>query len=359
MREEINIVRDQISKENRNKSALAERIKRYHNFKDILVELNQNLSLDYIAENLSGIAFSLVARNKGNCLLFVTDKKEKLKLSLFKSKKEDQGLIIKEKVGDIFDLWVLRHSSPLLIEDIKKDFRFDSEKLQSRHARPIGSLISSPLVSEDAFLGVLRLDNPNSGIYSQEDLLFLVSICDLGAVALENGELFGKTQELAIHDGLTYLFRKEYFLERLKEECARGLRQKESFSLLMLDIDYFKNYNDRFGHTAGDIVLRSLSQDILESLRDYNPIVGRFGGEEFCVILPFIAKNKAYAIANDLRAKIENRKIDLRRQTSSITISIGIAGFPVDGRDEKELIFKADKAMYTAKNSGRNKVINA
>lgn len=110
---------------------------------------------------------------------------------------------------------------PLLIEDIKKDFRFDLEKIEAQHIRPVSSLISAPLISERKPMGILRLDNSSPSFYTQDDLRLLMAICDLGAVALENGQLFQRTKDLAIHDELTSLFTRTYFSERLKEECAR------------------------------------------------------------------------------------------------------------------------------------------
>jgi len=205
-------------------------------------------------------------------------------------------------------------------------------------------------------MGILRLDNQLPAFYTQDDLRFLVVICDLGAVALENGELFQKTQDLAIHDGLTGLYTKIYFMERLKEECKRSLRQNSTFTLLMLDIDYFKNYNDRFGHTAGDLVLKALSATMAGYFKEFNTIISRFGGEEFCVILSHMDKKKARSIAEDLRVRIEGTKIILRRQETNITVSIGVANFSGDAKDETELLLKSDKAMYEAKQKGRNRV---
>ena len=305
------------------------------------------------------ISFSIISKDKGICLLYLADRKEKFKLRLSKSKKENEGLIIREKEGDILDIWVLRHSSPLLIEDTRKDFRFDSERLKSQHGRSILSLISAPLVSEDSFFGILRLDRTEAYSYSQDDLRLLVTIADFGVVALENGELFERTQELAIRDGLTSFYRKEYFLERLREECKRALRQNEVFSLLMVDIDYFKNYNDKFGHTAGDIVLKALSRKMRVVLGEYNPIIGRFGGEEFSIILPFTDAKHADIAAANLRESIENMKVNLRRHQTQVTVSVGVAVFPLNAEDENELIYKADHAMYKAKRSGRNRVANA
>ncbi|MGE5196944.1 MAG: GGDEF domain-containing protein, partial [Deltaproteobacteria bacterium] len=225
--------------------------------------------------------------------------------------------------------------------------------------RPISSLISAALISENNFLGLLRLDSLKPRFYSLDDLRVLVTICDLGAVALENAELFQKIHDLAIHDGLTTLYTKGYFLERLKEEQKRSARQRAKFSLLMLDIDHFKDYNDKFGHIAGDLVLKTLSTTILDFLKGLTPVVSRFGGEEFCIILPHIDKKEAHIVAEELRAKIEMTRIILRRQEATITVSIGVAAFPSDAEDEDEIILKADRAMYEAKQNGRNLVVDS
>jgi diguanylate cyclase (GGDEF)-like protein len=200
------------------------------------------------------------------------------------------------------------------------------------------------------------MDNVKPGFYSQDDLRFLATICDLGAVALENGELFQKTQDLAIHDSLTSLFTKGYFLERLKEEYLRTIRKNRTFSLLMLDIDYFKHYNDKFGHSAGDLVLKDLSHNLVDSLKELNPIITRFGGEEFCILLSGIEKEKACTIAQELCARIANNQIILRNEPTRITVSIGVASLPCDTNEPIELIFTADRAMYKAKQKGRNQV---
>mgnify|MGYP001568906515 CR=1 FL=1 len=355
MQEKLNIINDENEKEIRNYASLQAKILRYNSLKRIVEEINKSLILDSIAEQLSAAAFSLISNNKGACLMYLVDNQTQ-NLSLLKAKKEGKKIIIKAKEGDIFDHWVLRHCSALIIEDIKKDFRFDLEKLKHRDLRPISSLISSPFISESRLLGVLRLDNNETNFYSQDDLRFLCRICDLGAVALENSELFEKTQELAIHDELTSLFTKGYFLQHLKEECESASRRNREFSLLMLDIDLFKNYNDKFGHTAGDIVLRRTSQVITNTLKGLEPFVSRFGGEEFCVILPGLDKKKSYAIAESLRERIEEEKIILRRQETFVTVSIGVSGFPSDADRPDGLIEQADKAMYEAKQKGRNRV---
>jgi len=208
LQEKVNILTEQNNQEYKNKLAFQEKIKRYHSLKEIIENINQNLDLEYISNSLTSTAFSFIAKNKGSCIFYLADKQGKL--NLYKAKKEDRRLIIKDKEGDIFDGWVVRHATPLFIEDIKKDFRFDLEKLTDQDTRPISSLISAPLISNHRLMGILRLDNQLPAFYTQDDLRFLMVICDLGAVALENGELFQKTQDLAIHDGLTGLYTKTY-----------------------------------------------------------------------------------------------------------------------------------------------------
>lgn len=355
LQEKFNILNDQNVKELTHNSALEAKLMRYRRLEKLIEDINATLDLDKVADELVSTAFSLVSSHKGVCALYLVDHQAQ-KLSLLKTKKEDAELVVRAKEGDIFDWWVLHHGSPLLIEDTKSDFRFDLEKVKAQGKRPFLSLVSSSLVSGSRALGILRLDNPKPHFYSQDDLRFLVKMCELGAVALENSELFQKTQDLAIHDGLTGAYTKGYFLERLEEECRRCRRHNALFSLFMIDIDFFKKYNDTFGHIAGDIVLRNLSQTLKGALKELAPLVGRFGGEEFCVVLPGIDKKKAAGYAGLLRERIAQQAILLRRQETHITVSIGVASFPVDAAQEEELIQKADKAMYQAKQKGRNQV---
>jgi diguanylate cyclase (GGDEF)-like protein len=353
---DINVQNDLNGRESRNQAALKEKIDRYSSLEKIIEELNSSLSSEAICEQLTQIAFNIISNSQGICVLYLVDEHTHA-LSLYKTKKEDRSVVIKAKQGDIFDYWVLRHASPLLIEDISKDFRFDLEKFKSEEPRAVSSLISSPLVSGSNFLGVLRLDSLKLNAYCQEDLRFLVTVCDLGAIALENGMLYQNTQELAVHDGLTGLFTKGHFMELLKAEAKSSIRHQRPFSLIMLDIDFFKTYNDKFGHIAGDIVLKTLSGCFGELTKDSPAVVSRFGGEEFCVILPGKDKTQAAEFAESLRRAVESLSMVMRRQETKVTVSIGVAEFPKDAADETELIMKADKAMYAAKLSGRNRVV--
>lgn len=164
---------------------------------------------------------------------------------------------------------------------------------------------------------------------------------------------------MAIRDGLTGLFTKAHFLELLKVDIKSAVRHNRPVSLLMMDIDFFKKYNDKFGHIAGDIVLKALSARIAEVIKDRQGQVCRFGGEEFCAVLPGQDRSGAMEIAELLRKKIFEQNIVLRRQETKVTISIGVAGLSKVNSDETELLRSADKALYAAKASGRNCVVAA
>jgi diguanylate cyclase (GGDEF)-like protein len=353
--EETNVAGVEVKKASDYSSGLKFKIIRYDNLEKIIENLNRSLKLDTVIRVLSSAVYSLISNSSGTALLYLVDHQHQ-KLNLVHSIKDDSDLVILSKEGDIFDHWVLRHSSQLIIEDLKNDFRFDLDSARSGQTRPIFSLISSPLISHNSLLGVLRLESKQSGSFNQDDLRFLSLVSDLGAVALENSLLFQKTQDLAIHDDLTGLFTKHYFLGKLKDEAKRCMRLDQQLSLMMIDIDFFKQYNDKFGHTAGDIVLKKVGSLLKNSLGDYNSLLCRFGGEEFLVMLSGLGKQKAKEIAENLRKRVQVESIILRRQDTHVTVSIGVANMPIDTKDEDELVQKADKAMYDAKGQGRNKV---
>jgi len=353
--EQINIIKAENQKNKDFSLALKFKITRYNNLKKVIEDLNHSLKLDTIIQVLSSSVYSLISNSSGVALFYLVDNHYQ-KLNLVYSIKDDSDMVVLTKEGDIFDQWVLRHSNQLIIEDLKNDFRFDLDALRNQDMRVIQSLISSPLINRNSLFGVLRLESNQSCAFNQDDLRFLRLVADLGAAAIENSLLFQKMQDLAIHDDLTTLFTRQHFISRLKDETRRTQRLDQNLSIMMIDIDFFKQYNDKFGHTAGDIVLKKMGQLLQDVLREFNPLLCRFGGEEFLVMLPGISKTKALVIAEKLRSKIEKENVILRRQDTHITVSIGVASLPLDTKEDDELIQMADKAMYRAKEQGRNRV---
>ncbi|GBE27218.1 response regulator PleD [bacterium BMS3Bbin03] len=165
-------------------------------------------------------------------------------------------------------------------------------------------------------------------------------------------------QQLAITDGLTELFNYRYFRSQLEHEVARAKRYNLDLSLVMVDIDFFKNYNDTNGHPAGDIVLKKIARAVQENIRKID-IPCRYGGEEFILILPDTGKQAAVVVAEKMRKLVEQMpfKNQEAQPNKRLTISMGVATFSEDGETAEELIQQVDKNLYAAKQSGRNRVV--
>ncbi len=159
---------------------------------------------------------------------------------------------------------------------------------------------------------------------------------------------------------MTGIHNRSWFEERLTEEVERAKRYEECFSLLILDLDDFKLINDRYGHLTGDVCLKGVAE-VLRRIVRYMDIPTRFGGEEFCVILPRTKKSEALIIAQRIRRGIEEFKFDGNNVCAEegMTASIGLAEFPTDADSEEKLIERADKALYLAKSRGKNRVVLA
>jgi len=164
-------------------------------------------------------------------------------------------------------------------------------------------------------------------------------------------------KELTIRDGLTGLYNHRHFQETLAVEILRSKRHAKAFSLVFLDVDFFKQYNDTHGHLHGDAVLVALSKLLIAGLRK-SDIAVRYGGEEFVLLLPETSKANAFALAGTIREKIAAHPFPGRetQPQGKVTVSMGIAAFPEDGSDSSTLLHRADEALYQAKNGGRNRV---
>jgi len=174
-------------------------------------------------------------------------------------------------------------------------------------------------------------------------------------LGIKRAHLYEKVQELAITDSLTGIFKRRYYLERLNEEIERSKRFNLNFSFLMIDVDHFKEQNDHYGHLVGDAIIKEVSRVIKENIRQID-LLGRYGGEEFSIILTETAKEEAKFVAERIRQAIEDRRIRVYDEDLKVTISIGMSSYPSDAVDADALIEKADQALYEAKNAGRNRV---
>lgn len=352
--ENTNVLADEYSRHKREAFFLKKKEERYSSLKDVTSILSSTLSIKKVTEYMLENVLDVIGKTE-SALLFLVDT-DKQELNLVFSRMDTDIEKVKAKKGDLLDEWVFKQRQCLLVEDIKKDFRFSEEKMRV-YERTFRSVIASPMIEEKKILGIVRLEHSKPHNYTSEDLRLLDILCDLGAASLQNAKFYKQTMDLAITDGLTGLYLRRYFLDRLKEELSRSLRNDLDCSFLMIDIDNFKNYNDQYGHTAGDIVLKTLSS-VLKGFAD-SGILCRYGGEEFSIFLPETSKKKAEKIAEEIRKAIKKEPIEFRRVKTNISVSIGVATFPDDAKLQDELILKADERLYMAKKKGRDKVVSA
>jgi len=174
-------------------------------------------------------------------------------------------------------------------------------------------------------------------------------------LGIKRAILYQKVQEMATLDSLTGLFTRRYWFERSSEEIERSRKFNYPMCCLMLDIDHFKDFNDKYGHLVGDAILLAVSRTIKENIRQID-LVGKYGGEEFTVILPETDIDGAQYVAERIRMTLENTPVKAYDEILKVTISIGISIFPKDAENLNSLIDKADLALYLAKKSGRNRV---
>jgi diguanylate cyclase (GGDEF)-like protein len=353
--EKANVLKEELEKEWHIIGASRQKIISYNQLKDIVEKLSGSLSVEDTAHTLCREAARLFGRDESTTLLYLVDAHSG-ELGIVSAERNGRAANIKSKRGDVFDRWVLKSLKPLCLEDTKSDYRFDMDKIEEEETRLIRSLLSVPLIVHHKTIGVLRMDSALPERFLKEDLRFLKTIADVGAVALENAQLYDRVEDLAIRDGLTGLFLRRYLLERLAEEVSRHLRREKELSFVMLDLDHFKQYNDTFGHAAGDIVLKHLAGLMKEHFGAPGNLVCRYGGEEFCVVLPECGRDEAAKLVQELVSLVEATQVVLRREKTTITISAGIASFPENARTREDLIQQADDALYEAKRQGRNRV---
>lgn len=191
-------------------------------------------------------------------------------------------------------------------------------------------------------------------LLTKDELGHLAKTFNIMARQIERHEKI--LEDLSIHDGLTELFNKREFMRRIIDEIARSKRYKSVFSLIMIDIDYFKAVNDTYGHQAGDEVLKAISAILKRGIRTVD-FAARYGGEEIAVILPYINSEGAYEAAERLRKDIEAFTIPVSKEKAiQVTVSMGLAVFPDNADTDEKLVTAADKALYAAKHAGRNQV---
>jgi two-component system cell cycle response regulator len=249
--------------------------------------------------------------------------------------------------------WIVENRQPLCFTDLDRRTErlpiFPAGMLKS----DCKSFLGLPFISQDKVLGVFTVALKEPGAISAYQNHMLSIIANQVAVNITNARLHHLMSQMATTDGLTTLINHRHFQEKADEAFARAARYPEPLSLLLFDIDRFKDVNDTYGHPVGDAVLKKVAKILKDAVRSVD-IAARYGGEEFVALLSNTDANGARQMAERVRTTIEKSRFMLSGRNIPITMSVGYATYPADADSKKELIEKADQALYWAKGHGRN-----
>jgi len=239
----------------------------------------------------------------------------------------------------------------------QNDYRCDQDFVKKAR---LSAFLAIPVTVAQNTLGVILLETDGKNFHGKGEIKTLSFFTNRVGIALENARLYKEVEFLSLTDGLTGLYNHRHFQEFLYEELNRSSRYKHPLSLLMIDVDYLKNYNDTYGHQTGDALLACVAKIIQENIRKTD-FAARYGGDEFCVILTETNKEDALIKAENIRLKMETGRVlnSEKQPDKKPSVSIGVAAFPTDAGDREKLLKKVDDALYRSKKEGRNRVSRA
>jgi len=310
-----------------------------------LEEVSQRI-LDEAAQTL-GVEYA--------SLMLIEESGTSLRVAAARGPRRDTIGKVHIALGEGIAGFVAQQGKPLLIEELS------NHELACRATREEdrpGSLLSVPLKVQDRVLGVLNVNKGLGEPFRAGDLKLLSALADLAALSIENA----RTYQNAITDRLTRLYNYGYFKEQLEASLQEARRTGTSLSLLMFDIDHFKNFNDKNGHELANVVLVGVAAICLANCRqgtDRVPdLVARYGGEEFIIMLQGVPRDDAFHMAERIRRLVQDEAFEgaQNQPGGRVTVSLGVASFPDDATTSDALINRADEALYRAKRSGRNNV---
>lgn len=249
--------------------------------------------------------------------------------------------------------YVMKERKASLFRDFNADGPAE-EKVLPRD-RDFRSVMVSPLMFEGRAIGSIFVSFPAPGRYNEDALHTYALVSNQVALAVRNAQLAEGMAALAVRDSLSGLYTHGYFQEYLGKAVTRAKYSKQPLSMMILDMDFFKKVNDNYGHPQGDALLKQLGGVIKAVVRPQDTIC-RYGGDEFTVTMPDTNRIQAVVLAEKIRQAVEEYEFVIGSNIVHITISGGVASFPEDAETKKELIEKADAAMYQAKHQGRNRI---
>jgi diguanylate cyclase (GGDEF)-like protein len=250
---------------------------------------------------------------------------------------------------------VIRSRKTIYLPDVDLPDIVEKYHILRRSGQPSRSYVGVPLVVLDRVVGVVSMQSFQPNAYTPEQIRLLETIATQASIATHNARLYDQMKQMAITDPVTQLFTRRHFTFLGSSEVERALRYNRSLSVLMIDIDHFKKVNDTYGHSTGDSILHGVAKTCRAAMRATD-IIGRWGGEEFVIVLPEADMDGAALIAERIRRMVAQSAITVGQHQILVTVSIGLAVLGDCCCSLDVLIDQADRAMYLAKADGRNKV---
>ena len=250
--------------------------------------------------------------------------------------------------------WVLLEGQPVHVPDVGVDPRYHPS-IDSLPGLRTSACLAAPLKVRDAILGVLvAVNRIDATPFDDRHLRVLSLLANQTAIAIENAKLYRRAEQLAVTDDLTQVYNYRFLKMGLRREVKRAARFSQKFSILMIDVDNLKRYNDKNGHLRGSEVLRLIAQILVTEARSID-LVAKYGGDEFVVILPQTAREGARVLADRVKSSVAATAFP-HVEPGVITVSLGVATYPENGITAGELLESSDIALYAAKQSGKNRV---
>jgi len=345
--------------------------------REIAAAMNSTLNFEEILDGILDYVSRLVPYDTANIMMF--NHAGKINVSRYRGYRE--GGEASEQIASFettleempYFKKMVDSAQPIIIPNTSLDPEWRNLQIDT-----VRSYAAIPILLKWNVIGVINLNGYRANIFNPSQMGILRSFADQVAIAITNAALMDDMRQInehlqnslhevhaleeelleqAVRDALTGLFNRRYLEEALEREIARARRAGKSLGMIILDIDNFKKINDEYGHLAGDMVLKELGDLLVANSRAYD-IVCRFGGEEFIIVMPGIDRTAACERAESLRVSFETLEIKYEANTIRATISLGVTVFPDDGPTGVEMLSRADRALYQAKHTGRNRVVS-
>ena len=315
-----------------------------------LYEVGKAISSELDFRKLQNMILEIVVKvikaEKGS-LMMLDDAEKTLTIGVAIGLSEEIARDTRLEVGESVAGWVVKNRKPLFVDNVETDPIFQS--IKKKNVRT-GTLMSVPLTVKDKILGTLNISKSLPESFSDRDFELFINLANQAAIAIDNARLY----RYAVTDEMTRLYNHRYFQQRLDEEIQRADRYENHVSLVILDVDHFKKFNDTFGHPEGDRVLKTVARLIEKNVREID-IPARYGGEEFVIICPEKNGEGSLTPAERIRTAIEGYDFRINGEHVPITVSLGVCCYPDAASSKTDLIQKADAALYYAKENGRNR----